>query len=63
MSVERMNAAEDLKDWRIRYGDILAAYEAGCALQLEQALRDDVVPEGSWGARPENYPIDADNRT
>ena len=60
MTDERQRAANDLKDWRIRYKDLLAANEAGCALDLEQALRSDAIPEGALGARPEGYPLDAD---
>ena len=61
MSDERMTAAEDLRKWRIKHQDLFAGNEARCDLLLEQALRDDVVPDGSLRARPENYPIDADN--
>ena len=60
MSDERQRAANELKEWRIRHKMILAANEAGSALQLEQALRSGAIPEGALEARPENYPLDAD---
>lgn len=60
MSARRHNAANELKEWRTRHKDSLAANEAGFALQLEQLLRGDAIPEGALGARPESYPLDAD---
>ena len=60
MSDDRQKAADELKQWRIRYKDFLAANEAGCALQVEESLRSDVIPAGALGARPQNYPLDAD---
>ena len=60
MNDERHRAANELQDWRIRHKDFLAGNEAGCALSLEQALRSDAIPEGALGARPSNYPLDAD---
>lgn len=56
----RHNAANELEEWRVRHKDSLAANEAGCALKLEKLLRGGAIPEGALGARPENYPLDAD---
>ena len=61
MNDERQRAANELKDWRMRHKNSLAANEAGCALNLEQALRSDAIPVGALGSRPEGYPLDADN--
>lgn len=57
---ERTKAADELKRWRVRHKESLAGNERGTALQLEQSLRVDAVPEGAVDAVPENYPDDAD---
>ena len=59
MSDERQNATDELKQWRILYKEFLAPNETESALQIEQCLRGDSV-EGKLGARPVNYPLEAD---
>ncbi|MCY3726652.1 MAG: hypothetical protein OXF95_08450 [Rhodobacteraceae bacterium] len=57
--IERENAADKLRDWRIQNKDFLDPYEATKAFQLEESLRSKNI-RSPLGTRHENYPIDED---